>query len=175
MKTQKFEEKFNYLLKEAETKLNIQNTSSLSANDLTKVDNTIKYLNSKKTEKCKTEIEHLTKHSSNFSKLENLEFAYAEKGQQKEFDEAKLKLEDCVKPINTLTESFKEHIGYFDNIIQGSFDLCLNNVKDHIKNGKADELISRSRIDDCYKYLVRSRKSSSEIIESLIEGAQEKY
>lgn len=175
MKDQKIEEKLNYLLKEAEKKLNITDTNSLSANDLLKVENTINYLENKKAEKCKKEIEEFTKHSSNFSKLENFEIAYAEKGQQKEFEESKLKLEECLKPINLITKSLNEQISYFDNIVQGSFDLCLNNIKDDIKKGKANEQIARSRIDACFSYLVRSKNSSSKMIEPIIESVIEKY
>jgi hypothetical protein len=107
--------------------------------------------------------------------LDKLNIAYAEKGQQKEFDEAKNKLEDCLKPINFITKNFKEHISLFENIIQGSYDLCLDNIKDDIKKGKANEQIARNRIDACYNYFLKSKNSSSKIIEPVIESLMEKY
>ena len=175
MKDQKFEEKFNYLIKEAEKKLKITDTNPLKEDDLIKIDTTLNYLEKKKSEKCKKEIEELFKHSSNFTNLDKLNIAYAEKGQQKEFDEAKNKLEDCLKPINFITKNFKEHISLFENIIQGSYDLCLNNIKDDIKKGKANEQIARNRIDACYNYFLKSKNSSSKIIEPVIESLMEKY
>jgi len=175
MKEQKFEERFNYLLREVEKKMNIDDTNSYNSNDQMRIDNTINFLENKKSEKCKLEIEQLKKHSSNFYKLDNLENSYAEKGHQKEFEESKIKLEQCLKPMNTINNNFKDNINFYDNIIQGSFDICLKSIKDEIKNGKINENISRAKIETCYNYFIRNKTATSKILGNIIDSVIQKY
>jgi len=175
MNDKKFEEKFRYLIKEAEKKLNITDTDSFNSEDRINIENTIDYLVNKKTEKCKNEIEELSKHSSNFSNLENLDNIYPEKGHKKEFEESSLKLQECLKPMNFMIDNFKEHVSIFENLVQGSFDLCLNSIKDEINKGKVNEKIARSKIDTCYNYLNRNKNSTSSLMKDIILNLKEKY
>lgn len=171
----KFEEKFNYLLKEAANKFNIKNMDPIKSEDLFKIEDSFKLIENRKEKQCKKEIEELSSYSSNFSSLEKLNNAYAEKGLQKEFDQAKINLEECFKPINDFSRNFKEHIEIIENLISGSFDLCLNNIKKNIKNGKANEQIARHEIDLCYKHFDMSKQTSSKLIDTYVNSIKNKY
>jgi len=124
--------------------------------------------------KCQSEIRELEQHSSNFFKLENLENMHSEKGHNREFEISKKKLVECLKPISLLNHNFKENIHIYENIIQGSFDICLKSIKDDIKLGKINEQISRAQIETCYNYLLRNKNSSSRMIKEIIESISDK-
>lgn len=175
MKEKKFEDKFNYLMREAQNKLNIQDFSAFNKTDLIAINDTFNHLESQKSLACNEEIVNLSKYSSNFTRLDQLENAYAEKGKQKEFEQAKNKLSECLTPYNLIGKSFKTNVTVFESITIGAFQLCLNNIKDLIKEGKYNEAQSRANIETCFRYLNRNKNSNSKTLQAIIESVKQKY
>jgi hypothetical protein len=171
-KEKKFEEKFNFLLQEISTKFKLDNTNPIEENDNEKIYNTSKYLERQMSRYCLLEKNELIKFSSNFnsSDLENLENTYSIKGKKKEYNIAMKNFENCLKPFKNLKKDLNSKKEIIELITNGSFDICVNNVKDNVKNLGIGENLAREKLENCYEGLILGRETNKKLINSIVDN-----
>jgi hypothetical protein len=172
---EKFDEKFNYIIKDTLAKLKITDLYPYTEKDLNTIKKFENLIETKKIDKCKAISDEFSKYSINYSQFGNFSDVQPNKENLKEYEETKQKFEECLKPFDKMQESISINKKLIEQMTSNTLEKCVDNVKLNTKAGNLNEIQARGKLEFCYTHFLVDKNSNSLILNNIFEPLSKMY